>query len=198
MCPPRCSALTPIPLIRLAPHAKGRCCDLRGGSTRAPALRTKRPRVLTQWLRRIHAPQAAAWPPETAAGVAFLPRGTEACSGHALCKSDCRSAKLSAAESEPPQQRGRGRRRRGSCSSGGCTCTALHTLALDLSHNYVGDCGGEALARLRTVCIVSPSHSPEMHWKGRGLRGGPRSGEAGGWRRLPKRLGAVTVGYKCN
>ena len=29
------------------------------------------------------------------------------------------------------------------------------------------------------------------------LRGGPRSGWTGGWRRLPKRLGAVTVGYKC-
>ena len=34
--------------------------------------------------------------------------------------------------------------------------------------------------------------------KGRGLRGGPSSGEAGGWRRLLKRLGAVTVGYKCH
>ena len=37
-----------------------------------------------------------------------------------------------------------------------------------------------------------------MHWKGRGLRGGPRGGWTGGWRRLPKRLGAVTVGYKCH
>ena len=37
-----------------------------------------------------------------------------------------------------------------------------------------------------------------MHWKGRGLRGGPRGGETGGWRRLLKRLGAVTVGYKCH
>ena len=37
-----------------------------------------------------------------------------------------------------------------------------------------------------------------MHWKGRDLRGGPRGGQAGGWRRLPKRLGAVTVGYKCH
>ena len=34
--------------------------------------------------------------------------------------------------------------------------------------------------------------------RGRGLRGGPKSGSAGGWRRLPKRLGAVTVGYKCH
>ena len=33
-----------------------------------------------------------------------------------------------------------------------------------------------------------------MHWKGRDLRGG----QAGGWRGLPKRLGAVTVGYKCH
>ena len=32
-----------------------------------------------------------------------------------------------------------------------------------------------------------------MHEKGRDLRGGPRSGSLGGWRRLPKRLGAVTV-----
>ena len=30
------------------------------------------------------------------------------------------------------------------------------------------------------------------------LRGGPRRGSTGGWRRLPKRLGAVTVGYKCD
>ena len=30
--------------------------------------------------------------------------------------------------------------------------------------------------------------------RGRGLRGG----QTGGWRRLPKRLGAVTVGYKCH
>ena len=37
-----------------------------------------------------------------------------------------------------------------------------------------------------------------MHWKGRGLRGGPRGGYTGGWRRLSKRLGAVTVGYKCH
>ena len=29
------------------------------------------------------------------------------------------------------------------------------------------------------------------------LRGGPRGGQTGGWRRLPKRLGAVTAGYKC-
>ena len=33
-----------------------------------------------------------------------------------------------------------------------------------------------------------------MHYKGRGLRGGSRSGSAGGWRRLPKPLRAVTVG----
>ena len=39
---------------------------------------------------------------------------------------------------------------------------------------------------------------PGMHWRGSGLSGGPRSGWTGGWRRLPKRLGAVTVGYKCH
>ena len=39
---------------------------------------------------------------------------------------------------------------------------------------------------------------PGMHWKGRHLRGGPRGGWTGGWRRLPKRLRAVTVGYKCH
>ena len=38
---------------------------------------------------------------------------------------------------------------------------------------------------------------PGMHQKGRDLRGSPGSGWTGGWRRLPKRLGAVTVGYKC-
>ena len=37
-----------------------------------------------------------------------------------------------------------------------------------------------------------------MHWKGRDLRGRPKSAQIGGWRRLPKRLGAVTVGYKCH
>ena len=31
--------------------------------------------------------------------------------------------------------------------------------------------------------------SLRMHQKQRGLRGGPRGGLAGGWRRLPKRLG---------
>ena len=35
-----------------------------------------------------------------------------------------------------------------------------------------------------------------MHEKGRHTRGRPRSGYAGGWRSLPKRLGAVTGGYK--
>ena len=35
-----------------------------------------------------------------------------------------------------------------------------------------------------------------MHQKGTGPRGGPRGGSAGGWRGSPKRLGAVTVGYK--
>ena len=39
---------------------------------------------------------------------------------------------------------------------------------------------------------------PGMHQKGRDLGGGPRSGSTGGWRRLPKRVGAVTVGYKCH
>ena len=37
-----------------------------------------------------------------------------------------------------------------------------------------------------------------MHSKGRDLRGGPSGGQTGGWRRLPKRLGAVIVGYKCH
>ena len=36
-----------------------------------------------------------------------------------------------------------------------------------------------------------------VHQKGKDLGGGPRGGPKGGWRRLPKRLGAVTVGYKC-
>ena len=42
------------------------------------------------------------------------------------------------------------------------------------------------------------AHRPRMHWKGRDLKGGPRSGWlVGGWKRLPKRLGAVNVGEKC-
>ena len=43
-----------------------------------------------------------------------------------------------------------------------------------------------------------PPPPPGMHYKGRDLRGGPRSGQIGSWRRLAKRLGAVTVGYKCH
>ena len=52
------------------------------------------------------------------------------------------------------------------------------------------DCGRRMTGRgtgLRTP-------RPGMHWKG----SGPSSRWAGGWRRLPKRLGAVTVGYKCH
>ena len=37
-----------------------------------------------------------------------------------------------------------------------------------------------------------------MHQKGRGVKNGATSGKTGGWRRLPKRLWAVTVGYKCH
>ena len=37
-----------------------------------------------------------------------------------------------------------------------------------------------------------------MHSKRRSLRGGPKGGLAGGWRRLPERLGAVTVDYTCH
>ena len=50
----------------------------------------------------------------------------------------------------------------------------------------------------RSWPVTPPPPSPGMYWKGRDLRGGPRSGSMGGWRRLPKRLGAVTVGYKCH
>ena len=39
-----------------------------------------------------------------------------------------------------------------------------------------------------------PGERAGMDWKGRHLRGGPRGGEMGGWGRLRKRLGAVTVG----
>ena len=45
---------------------------------------------------------------------------------------------------------------------------------------------------------VGPCGDPRDALEGKDLRGGPRSGWAGGWRRLPKRLGAVTVGYKCH
>ena len=37
-----------------------------------------------------------------------------------------------------------------------------------------------------------------MHWKGRHRGGSPGSRWMSGWRRLPKRLRAVTVGYKCH
>ena len=45
---------------------------------------------------------------------------------------------------------------------------------------------------------MSDRWSAGMHQNGRGRRGGPRGGQTGGWRRLPKRLGAVSVGYKCH
>ena len=40
------------------------------------------------------------------------------------------------------------------------------------------------------LCMAFPRH-PRAALEGRDLRGGPRSGEAGGWRRLPKRLGRL-------
>ena len=39
---------------------------------------------------------------------------------------------------------------------------------------------------------------PGIHWKRKGFRGGHSSSQKGGWRRLSKRLGAVTVGYRCH
>ena len=50
-----------------------------------------------------------------------------------------------------------------------------------------------SILRLRNVpCLAAAVLAAGPHQKGRHLR----SGWAGGWRRLPKRLGAVTVGYK--
>ena len=46
-------------------------------------------------------------------------------------------------------------------------------------------------------CKLKEEVCAGMHSKGRDPGGGPRSGWIGGWRRLPKRLGAVTVGYNC-
>ena len=58
--------------------------------------------------------------------------------------------------------------------------------------------GGETLRESGTVVplLTSAAPAPGMHENGRNSRGGPRSGQTGGWRRLSKRLGAVTVGYK--
>ena len=39
------------------------------------------------------------------------------------------------------------------------------------------------------VCWLPPPPPRGLHEKGRDLKGGPRSGQTGGWRRLPKRLG---------
>ena len=55
--------------------------------------------------------------------------------------------------------------------------------------------GGSADVTCRPEGGGAGGASPGMHWKGRDLGGGPRGGQTGGWRRLPKRLGAVTVGY---
>ena len=46
-------------------------------------------------------------------------------------------------------------------------------------------------------CMEAKAGGGGMHQKGRDPRGGPRSDWTGGWRRLSKRFGAVTVGYKC-
>ena len=52
--------------------------------------------------------------------------------------------------------------------------------------------GGRGLARR----VSPPWDAPGMHYKGRDLSGGPRSGSIGGWSTFPKRLGAFDVSYK--
>ena len=51
--------------------------------------------------------------------------------------------------------------------------------------------------RRENAMLGVPAPAPGMRSKGRDLRGGVRGGQMGGWRRLPKRLWAVTVGYQC-
>ena len=48
---------------------------------------------------------------------------------------------------------------------------------------------------MQVTCCGLPTDSAGIR---RDPRGGSRSGGTGGWRRLRKRLGAVTVGYKCH
>ena len=54
------------------------------------------------------------------------------------------------------------------------------------------------MSRAPVCCCTAENPPPGMHWKVRDLRGGPRSSWTGSRRTLPKRLGAVTVGYKCH
>ena len=50
--------------------------------------------------------------------------------------------------------------------------------------------------RQEPLCRNVPGLAPGMHYKGRDLRGGPRGGWTGGWRRLPKRFLSVTNAVK--
>ena len=95
------------------------------------------------------------------------------------------------AAGQPPRRRGRRGRRcaapRPDSPLGSCTDAA----SIGNSRQNTGE---GPLARFPCAPARSPPRHPGVHQKGRGLRGGPRGGSAGGWRRLSKRLGAVTVG----
>ena len=69
-----------------------------------------------------------------------------------------------------------------------------------LAGSTVKVAGRDVMASYKVLGCVRrvPAPAPGMHKKGRDLRGSPRSRWISGWRRLPKRLGAVTVGYKCH
>ena len=88
-----------------------------------------------------------------------------------------------------------------------CVMCAAALLLLKFRKVYYG-CGNDRFGGCGSVLNVHSDHAaavgapcpvcPGMHQKGSDPRGRPKSGLMGGWRRLPKRLGAVTVGYKCH
>ena len=78
------------------------------------------------------------------------------------------------------------------CRGGGNVCAAVAAMCPNRARPSEGGCGG-----MRDAGGDLMQGSSGMHSKGRSPTRGPGTGEAGGWRRLPKRLGAVTFGYKC-
>ena len=74
-------------------------------------------------------------------------------------------------------------------------CSALGQTLLQCTAALQGAVGA---GNILQYTAVLQGAGAGVHLKGRGLRGGPRGGYAGGWRGLPKRLGAVTVGYECH
>ena len=85
-------------------------------------------------------------------------------------------------------------------SAGGYTTVGRQSAADNGSRNRHPEGGGAPPGLRLRVPHVPPWIAPPLHKDASeaDLRGGPSSSYIGGCRRLPKRLGAVTVGYKCH